>query len=443
MNKTIKKTIDTNLTNIKISYELKNKIIDSSEKKRIIRKKPFTIGIVASLCVLLSVTVMAATIPNFDKLISIVSPQIAQNLQPIKIASEDNGIKMEVLAAMSDNDTAVAYISMQDLTADRIDDSTDLYNYNITGMNSFTSKVISYDKSSKTAIMRLLANGGKKLEGKKVTLQVESFLSGKQRYDLFDTGIDMVKAISASTTKTIFLNMDNASGGGGDLFEILKEEGTVNVLKADEMNIAIPNINFAHISNIGMIDGRLHIQTKWTGSGIDDHGTLALIDNSGNRINPSNIYFGIDQYGNTKYGKEYVEYIFEVKGTELNKYKLNADYFTTAEHYTEGKWQTTFKIEAVEKSKEVDCDTNLGKIKINKISLSHIGITLIGTGNKNDNANGINVSVKMINGNVLTFESVVSQTEDGKFTCKYMPLEPIKIADVKEVSINGKVVELK
>ena len=443
MNRTIKNAIDTRLANIKISDELESKIINNSCKKRKIVKRPFAVVAAVLLCVMLIVPVMAATIPSIDKLLNLVSPQIGQLLQPIQLTSEDNGVKMEVIAAMSDNDTAVVYISMQDLTADRVDKNIDLYSYSITGMSLFTSEVISYDKVSKTAIIRLLANGGRKLNGKKVTVNVASFLSDKQSYSLFDTGVDLVKTISISTAKSIPLNMNNIPGGGGDLFFKLKEKGTINILKTDEMNIALQNINFAHISNIGITDGRLHVQTKWTGSGIDDHGTFALIDSSGNRINPSNVYFGTDENGNTKYGNEYVEYIFEVKESELNKYKLNADYFTTSGHYTEGKWQTTFKIEAVEKGTEVDCDMDLGGIKINKISVSPIGVSLIDTRYKKDNTNDINVSVKMIDGSVLTLDSAVSQNEDGKVTCKYMSLTPINVTNVKEVTINGNVVELR
>ena len=443
MSRTIKNAIDTRLANIKISDELESKILNNFCKKRKIVQRPFAIVVAAVLCVMLSVSVMAATIPNFNKVLNIVSLRTAQILQPIELTSVDNGVKMEVVAAMNDNDTAVVYISIQDLTADRVDKSIDLYNYSITGMNTFTSEVISYDEASKTSIVRLLANGGSKLNGRKVTVSINSFLSDKQSYKLFDTGVDLVKAVGVSATNTIPINMNNVSGGGGDLFWKLKEKGTTSVLKTGEMNIALPNVNFSHISNIGIIDGRLHVQTKWNGGGIDDHGTFALIDNSGNRINPSNIYFGTDEKGNAKYGREYVEYIFEVKEVELYKYKLHADYFTTSGHYTEGKWQTTFKIEAVEKGTVVDCDMNLGEIKINKVSVSPIGISLMGTGNKNHKANDINVSAKMLDGSVLILESVVSQTEDGKVTCKYMPLEPIKVANVKEVSINGKVVELK
>ncbi len=443
MNRTIKKAIDTRLADIKISSELENKIIDYPNKTRSTRKRPSVVVVAVAILVMLSVSVMAAAITNFDKLLSIISPQVEQNLQPIKLSSEDNGIKMEVLAAMSDSNTTIAYISIQDLTADRVDESINLYNYSISTMESFTSEVISYDAASKTAIIKLLANGGKKLEGKIVTLRVDSFLSNKQSYKLFDTGIDLKKVISSTTISTIPLDMKIVSGGSGDLFEEFRKRGNINVLKTDQTNIALPNINFAHISNIGIVDGKLHVQTKWAGKGIDDHGTFILANDSGDKTYPSSIYFSIDKNGKAIYGRDYIEFIFEIKETEISKYKLFADHFTTYGHYTEGKWQNTFKLEAMEKDKEVDIDMDFGELKVNKLSVSPIGVTLIGTGNMSDTTLDISVLVKMLNGSVYTLNSSVRNNENGKFTWKFMSLEPIKVMNVKEVSINGKVVELK
>jgi hypothetical protein len=443
MSRTIKRAIDTRLADFKIGDELENKILNNCYNPRKIRKRSFTIAAAVIICAMLSISVMGATITSFHKLLYIVNPHVEQFLQPIELTSEDNGVKMEVIAAMSDDDAAIAYISLQDLTADRVDKDIDLYNYSITEMRAFTSEVISYDEASKTAIIRLLANGGSKLNGKKATLHVDSFLSGKQTNDSFDTGIDLAKLISASTAKVIPLNMDFISGGGGDLFGKLKEKGAIDILKTDEMNIPLSNINYAHISNIGMIDGRLHVQTKWTGDGIDDHGTFNLINNLDHRIYPSNVYFGVDENGETKRGDEFVEYIFEINKTELNEYKLIADYFTTHENYTEGNWQVTFVFEALEKGIEVDCDINLDGVIINKMSVSPIGVTLIGTVYKKANAEDIRVSVNLTNENVLTLKSAIRQSENGKIISKYMPLEPIKLVNVKEITINDNIVELK
>jgi hypothetical protein len=105
----------------------------------------------------------------------VLSPELAQLLQPVALVSESNGIKMEVVAAMNDDDTAVAYLTMQDLSGDRIKGSIDLYHYSISEGSMFTHEMIAYDEKTKTATIRLLANGGSKLNGEKITLRIDSF----------------------------------------------------------------------------------------------------------------------------------------------------------------------------------------------------------------------------------------------------------------------------
>ena len=97
----------------------------------------------------------------------------------------------------------------------------------------------------------------------------------------------------------------------------------------------------------------------------------------------------------------------------------------------------------MEKDREIDTDMDFGEFKVNKLSLSPIGVTLMGTGDMTNTANDISVSVKMENGSVYTLNSSVRNSENGKFTWKFMTLEPFKTKDIKEVSINGKIVKLK
>ena len=73
-----------------------------------------------------SVGVGAAYIPSINNLLSIVSPKTALKLEPIESSSEDDGIKMEVVAAMSDEEMAIIILRMQDLTGNRIDETLDL-----------------------------------------------------------------------------------------------------------------------------------------------------------------------------------------------------------------------------------------------------------------------------------------------------------------------------
>lgn len=105
---------------------------------------------------------------------------IALLLQPIGVISEDNGIKMEVVAAMNDDEMVVVYSTMQDLIDDRIDETLDIYDHFFSGARKFNIQVVDYDESTKTATLRMQANGGKKLSGKKVRFRIDSFLSDKK-----------------------------------------------------------------------------------------------------------------------------------------------------------------------------------------------------------------------------------------------------------------------
>ncbi|HYE11408.1 MAG TPA: DUF4179 domain-containing protein, partial [Patescibacteria group bacterium] len=281
--KNIKNIIDSRLSKLTVNQELENKILNNHNTKKI-KKRSLIIAAAICLCIMLSVPVIAASIPTFNSFLYLVSPKIAQLLQPIEMISEDNGIKLEVVAAMNDDETAIVYLTLQDLTGNRIDKTVDLYNYSITGANMFTHELVSYDEDTRTATIRMVANGANKLNGKKVTVRVDSFLSGKEHFENIDTGI-VLADISSGTPETILLNMNRISGGGGHLIDILKKKGTINILKPDQVNISLAGIDFVHISNIGYVDSRLHVQTKWSGS-VDDHGTLYLINTAHERINP-------------------------------------------------------------------------------------------------------------------------------------------------------------
>lgn len=433
-NKNIKNIIDSRLSILIINQELEDKILDTSHNIKKPKRK--FLAIAASIClfVIVSVPIMAATIPTFNNLLYLISPETAQFLQPIEMVAENNGIKMEVVAAMNDDETAIVYLTMQDLVGDRIDKTIDLYNYSLKGTNMFTHELVNYNANTKTATFRMISNGGHKLNGKKVTVKVDSFLSGKEHFENVDTDI-ILADITSKIPKTISLNMNNIPGYGGPLFEELKEKDTINILKPNQINITLPNIDFVHISNIGYVDEKLHVQTKWNGS-VDDHGSLYLSNTTNKRINPSNVYFGIDKNGYTKYGSEYIEYIFEVDQSLVSNYSLYGD-FIKNNNYTEGKWQTTFKIKAVDKAKKIANNINLDNVKIDNISITPIGINI--EGNISD-LDDIDINITMTNGTILSYNHVVTQESNEKSTAKYLTSSPIEIEKIKEVRINGSVV---
>ncbi|MBU5675117.1 DUF4179 domain-containing protein [Alkaliphilus sp. MSJ-5] len=432
----IKKALNTiNTPEYDIGLEVEKKI--KSHKYPMSLKKSISVALAVCLCLMLSVGVMAATIPGFRNLLSIVTPDIALMLQPVEISSEDDGIKMEVVAAMNDDEMAVIYVTMQDLLGNRIDETLDIYHYSLTGARTFNCQIVNYDEKTKTATLRMEANGGEKLNGKKVSFRITSFLSDKLIFDGVETGVNLSKIAIINDSQTIPLDMNNISGGGGDLYKEFKSQGTIKVLKMDQMKLTLPKVDFVHISNIGYIDDRLHIQTKWVGDGIDDHGFLYFTDTLGNKIdiNASNIYFGVDESGDTKYGHDYVEYIFDLDNINLNELKLMG-HFVSNGNYTKGDWKTIFKIQSVGEEKKTDCNIKFDTWVTNSISVSPMGITLAGSG-ENKNSEEISISVNMTDGSVQTFDSVRSYSENGKVKLKYVSPLPLDVSNVKSVNVNG------
>ena len=129
----IKKSLNTIHTP---EYNIKKNVQGKMEKPSSYMnfKRAIPITLLAFAMLIFSVGVSAAYIPSFNSLLSIVSPEIALKLQPIGNSNEDDGIKMEVVAAMSDEEMAIIYITMQDLTGNRIDETLDLNDdYSLTG----------------------------------------------------------------------------------------------------------------------------------------------------------------------------------------------------------------------------------------------------------------------------------------------------------------------
>lgn len=432
--KKIKNIINSRLAEITVNKDLENKILKGSLHKKTLLRRPVALAFVICICGMLSIPVMAVKVPTFNKLVHLIDTQVASFLQPIALVSEDNGIKMEVVAAMNDDETVIVYLTLQDLTGDRIDRTVDLYNYSINGVNMFTHELVDYDETTKTAMIRMIANGGNKMNGKKVTVRVSSFLSGKQYYDEIDTHITLADVINDIPT-TIKLDMQNISGGGGELYSELQDKGIIDILKVDERIISFPNIDFTHISNIGYINGKLHVQTKWK-KRVDDHGFVYLMDTRGEVVHPSNVHFGIDELGDTMYGNDYIEYIFDIDPTQASNYSLYG-YFVKNDNYTEGNWATTFRIEAVDKATKVVKDVDLGNVKLDEVIIEPIGINVRGHMKSPDQ---IVIELTMRDGAIVSYDHAVSQESNDKLNVKYFPNIPIKIEDIKELRVNGTVV---
>lgn len=402
------------------------------------KKKYRRLAIAVCVCLMISTGVLAVTVGGFDKLLPKLSPEIAPMLQPIEMISEDKGIKMEVVAAYNDDEMVVIYLTMQDLVSNRINESIDIYSYSLSKGSLFNAQTIDFHEETKTATIRIQANGGDEIDGETLVLSIKSFLSDKVVFEQIETGIDM-EEVQKEKVETIPLNMEHVAGGSNTMFDEWKEEGIIQVLKADERIIQLPEIEFMYISNIGFIDDKLHILTHWIGEGKNDHGYFYFTDAEDNELNirPSTVHFGIDEFGNTKDRGDYIEYAFDLGDVDPREISLKG-YFVSSGLYTEGDWKTKFHLQSINPSKEIECNIDFGTWELNRISVSNIGVTLLGSGIYDENQ-APEVVVHMIDGSSHKISLISAFSSEGKIYLKGLTDLPLDGRRVESISVNESV----
>ncbi|MFZ7103319.1 MAG: hypothetical protein ACOWWO_11790 [Peptococcaceae bacterium] len=413
-------------TSLLMKSELKK---SETRKKRAIHNR-LAVTAAICICIVLSIPVMAA-IPSFHHVLYKVAPEIAQFLQPVEMSSKSNDIRMNIIAAMNDEDTAVVYLTLQDLTGSRVDETVDLYNYSIKGFNAFTHDLVDFDEKTNTATIRMLAHGGEKLNGNKITLQLKSFLSDK----IFSEDVRLdIEMKDIPNTKKLPLDMSNLSGGGGPGFEELRRTGTVNILKPHKTEVIhIKGINFVSISGIGYGNGFLHIQTDWKES-VDNHGYILLKDHLGNEVSPyANLSFNIDENDQVTSGNRYREYIYQIPKEELSKYKAYG-YFIANGHYTEGDWQVTFKLNPVGETSLVAKNLEVDGITIDALTVTPLGIHIVG---KQADIKDLDIQAITDAGERINYNSIIRNSYNGIFKIKYVATLPVPIDTIEEIKING------
>lgn len=333
--------------------ELIDKIIYSideskreTNKAKIFFRKPSTILAMFIVLVLTVTPVLAANVPDVYKLMYFVSPTVAQFFMPVQKSCEDNGIKMEVVSAYIHDNVAEIYITMQDLTGKRVDETTDLYDsYSINRPfdSLATCQLVGYDKTTKKAtfLISITEWGNKKIAGDKITFSVREFISDKHMYNEIPIAVDLNSINNTPATKQVF-----PGGGSGPKYKeyFSNSESKAKVLvPSSPMKFPVEDIDF---TGIGYVDGMLHIQTSVVNNfNKDNHGYFFLVDKNGNKT--QHIYnVGFSENLDSNNRVHYEEYVFDIPQSEIGQYSLYGS-FVTSGLFTKGNWRVTFPLEEI------------------------------------------------------------------------------------------------
>lgn len=306
------------------------------------RLRPLIALAAVLVCLALTVPAFAmpalAADPDGYALLYSISPAAAQFFKPVNRSDEDNGILLTVDSVYLHSDTVEIYVSLQDLTGDRLDETTDLFDsYRINrGFDcSATCSRVGYDAQTRTArfLISITSFDGQDIEGDKLTFSLNRLLTGKTETEGAVTGLDLAAAQAEPATQRV-----EWRGGSGIATETDGSTAETRTALVPTGTLAAPAPGVA-ITAMGYVDGLLHIQVLYENIlETDNHGQLWL-ENGVEKLECLGSLSFFAENGSDSFE----EYVFDVSPAQLADCTLYGS-FVTADTLIEGNWEITFPL---------------------------------------------------------------------------------------------------
>lgn len=311
---------------------------------------------------LLVVTATAATLGKFDWFIEKFNPDFGKIVEPVEVYSEDQGIRMEIIGAQKYGNRAIVYLSLQDITGqNRLTEHTDFQDGFRIKMNpeekdkntsgkeillasaSWKQNMIYFDEDTNTIYyeFNIVSDLDTPLADPLEIGSTLIYFDGKD----YEGELVSLSSIKMETAETVSLR-ETQLWGGMDLPDDL--DLPIEVLKPGYYADMPYGEKDQWISNIGIINGDLHVQigkilNKEFGSSDAELGlmcadgepisydyTLEFLGDKDHRI----IDTKNKDYGDSLYS--YEEFIFSIDPKNLNEYILG--YTVSVSSGVKGKW---------------------------------------------------------------------------------------------------------
>ncbi len=323
----------------------------SGEKSRVKEKpvfrRPVAVAAAIALCLALATPVLAANVPAIYDLMYLVSPAVAQYFVPVQESCENNGVRMEVVSTHIYDDTAEIYVTMRDLTGDRVDETTDLfdsYSLHIPFDSISHCERVGFDETTHTAtfLITISTMDGNDIDTRpsKVTFSIGEFLSHKAALENVPVDVDLSGVSEADQTQMVYAN-----GFSGINAEPYRNESGEYTALVPGASLCTP-INGLDVTAVGYIDGMLHIQSSTADKlTYDTHGYFYLVDEDGNQIQYDYSVSFFEGEINGENRVDYQEFIFDIPQNELRNHTLYGSFYTSGQK-TEGNWRVTFPLTA-------------------------------------------------------------------------------------------------
>lgn len=455
-NRSIKDAMDARLSSMVLSADAKEEIrrraLEQSEAPKRKKRIPFRRALlsVAAACLVLvfGVAAAASVFPGFETFISQMGEDMRQLVQPVNVISTQQGIRMEVVAAVHDGDTAVAYLSIQDTEGNRIDETTTLYACGFGDTFAF-GQMVYFDEATRTATFRLESMETEALAERKVTVAIESILAGAQYFHDADTGLTLASIRDANPAPDTVELESSGSYGMSHGWDEAENDKLWNSMEADYLTMLAPgedalpvDISGITITNAGMVGDYLHIQSR--PQGMERYSSFEFYLDYPEALPEARLAAGEVEYGETEHADgrdyyEYCEYILQVpQGVADEDIRLLAG-GVSYQNYIAGNWSMTFVLDSDPPQLEAACDIDMHPWNLYKLTLTSVGVTVYGRGEMREDSDNADVVVTLNDGSVAESSGATRwmMEADDSFSIKNSFNLPIDLNEVKSVTING------
>lgn len=299
------------------------------------------------LCLCFAAPALAVNSPAVYRLMYAVSPAVAQFFVPVREACEDNGVRMEVVSACVHGDTAEIYITMQDLTGERIDETTDLFDseqLHIPFDSVGTCRRVDYRAETRTAtfLIEISTMSGARIPGGKVTFSVGCFLSDKQEFPDMPVPLNWSTLPNNAQTRPVYCNGFSCRSAE-PMPDPCDKDGMIDALLPGEA-MCTPLDGF-EISAAGYLPDGLHVQlSAYDTLKNDNHAELYLKDASGQTVY-ADFNYAFWRQNDESGSIQCVEFVFPVSKDALASHALYGNFWKSG-LLTEGNWRVTFPLAA-------------------------------------------------------------------------------------------------
>lgn len=314
--------------------------------------------------------------------------------ETIGTVSEQDGIRLEVLSALIDQDMTYFLIDVTDISGqNRISADVDVSSWDAetatsAGLGGGGCSVIAFDEKTGTATLLVSSLG--KATSSETVFSLQSFVTGSHDFEGMATDIDLSALLQTPSSFTAYPDKDGY--GGGLSQEAVDDDfdlGSVETVLKSTLNIPLDDAGRVNLTGIALDDdGFLHIQTKM----LYDNGMEAFwpylrntktneVLDSYYSINYGYSYKGVDQIETIGY----IEHVFDLRSVDANAlqdFALDYSGFYY-DHHFQGDWKVKFSAPSELEAKAFAANETVTlpdgtKLSVSEVSATPLSITILG-----------------------------------------------------------------